>query len=164
MRIETVTSETFELVLPLIADYQRFYEATPDEARNRAHFSRLLGSHAEGIQFVALDDGGALGFATLYFPLGSVSARVNCLMNDLYTIPAARGKGIGRALILHSLAYAKEHGFSSIYWQTAQSNARAQRLYESLPATRGAWYTYTLPVSEVESRIEDRGSRIEDRG
>jgi GNAT superfamily N-acetyltransferase len=96
---------------------------------------------------VALDDdGSALGFATLYYPLGSVSARVNCLMNDLYTVPAARGKGVGRALILHCLAYAKQHGFGSIYWQTALSNAPAQRLYDSLPTTRTAWYTYTLPV------------------
>jgi ribosomal protein S18 acetylase RimI-like enzyme len=147
MYIETVDAETFELILPLIADYQRFYEATPDEARNRAHFGRLLADQSQGIQFVALDDErNALGFATLYYPLGSVAARVNCLMNDLYTIPAARGKGVGRALILHCLAYAKAHGFGSIYWQTAQTNTRAQRLYDSLPTTRNAWYTYTLPV------------------
>jgi ribosomal protein S18 acetylase RimI-like enzyme len=147
MRIETVTPATFEQVLPLIADYQRFYEATPDEARNRAHFGRLLEDHNLGIQFVALGDAGqVLGFATIYFPLGSVSARVNCLMNDLYTIPEARGQGVGRALILHCLAYAREQGFESIYWQTAQSNARAQRLYDSLPTRRSAWYTYTLPI------------------
>ena len=149
MRIQTVTAATFEQVLPLIADYQRFYEATPDEARNRAHFARLLDNHGLGIQFVALDDAGAaLGFATIYFPLGSVSARVNCLMNDLYTIPEARGQGVGRALILHCLAYARAQGFDSIFWQTAQSNERAQRLYDSLPTTRTAWYTYTLPAAD----------------
>ena len=147
MHIETVTPATFEQVLPLIADYQRFYQATPDEARNRGHFAKLLDDHNLGAQFVALDHTGqALGFATIYFPLGSVSARVNCLMNDLYTIPEARGQGIGRALILHCLAYAREHGFDSIFWQTAQSNERAQRLYDSLPTTRSAWYTYTLPT------------------
>src|SRR5262245_53082417 len=155
MRIETVSAATFELVLPLIADYQRFYEATPDHARNRSHFAQFQEDHSQGIQFVALDETDrALGFATLYFPFGSVSARVNCLMNDLYAIPEARGQGVGRALILHCLAYARDHGFSSIYWQTAQSNARAQRLYDSLPTTRSAWYTYTLPT---ELKIEDRG-------
>ena len=149
MRIETVTAATFEQVLPLIADYQRFYEATPDQARNRSHFAQFLADHSQGIQFVALDDAGrAVGFATLYFPFGSVSARMNCLMNDLYTIPEARGLGIGRALILHCLAYAREHGFGSIYWQTAQSNTQAQRLYDSLPTTRSAWFTYTLPVEQ----------------
>ena len=43
-------------MLPLIAGYQRFYKAEPDEARNRAHFARLLDDHDAGIQFVALDE------------------------------------------------------------------------------------------------------------
>jgi len=150
MHIETVTAATFELVLPLIAAYQRFYEATPDEARNRAHFSQFLGDHTNGIQFIALDSGAALGFATLYFPFSSVSARVTCLMNDLFTVPEARGRGVGRALIGHCLRYAGERGFSGIWWQTAQSNTTAQRLYESVGASRSAWYTYTLPVAGEE--------------
>jgi ribosomal protein S18 acetylase RimI-like enzyme len=150
MQIETVTPATFELVLPLIAAYQRFYEAVPDETRNRAHFAQFLDDHSQGIQFVALDDArSALGFATLYFPFSSVSAQVRCLMNDLYTVPETRGQGVGRALILHCLAYAQERGHSSIYWQTAQSNTTAQRLYDSLNTTRSAWYTYTLPVREA---------------
>jgi ribosomal protein S18 acetylase RimI-like enzyme len=150
VRIETVTAATFEAVLPLIADYQRFYRATPDEARNRAHFGRLLTDHNAGIQFVALDDEGRpLGFATLYFPLSSVSAQVRCLLNDLYTVPAARGQGVGRALIAHCLAHARALGYTSIFWQTEQSNTTAQRLYDSLPTTRTAWYTYTLPVEEA---------------
>jgi GNAT superfamily N-acetyltransferase len=150
MRIETVTADTFELILPLIADYQRFYEAEPDQARNRAHFSQFLEHHDKGIQFVALDENGqALGFATLYFPMGSVTPGVYCLMNDLFTIPAARGQGVGRALILHCLDYAKAHGFSRISWQTAQTKERAQRLYNSLPTTYRVWLGYTLPVSEI---------------
>ena len=134
MRIETVTPATFELILPLIAAYQRFYHAEPDEARNRAHFGRLLDDHAAGLQFVALDEAGsALGFATLYFPLASVTPGSACLMNDLYVVPAARGQAIGRSLILHCLRYAREHGFHEIKWQTALDNHTAQRLYDSLP-------------------------------
>lgn len=145
MRIETVAPETFELVLPLIADYQRFYRATPDEARNRAHFSRFLHDHARGIQFVALgEQGQALGFATIYIALGSVSAGEYCLMNDLFTVPAARGQGVGRALIQHCLAYAQSRGFGAIEWQTALDNNTAQRLYDSLPTKRTGWYTYEL--------------------
>jgi GNAT superfamily N-acetyltransferase len=149
MQIETVTAQTFERVLPLIAGYQRFYKAEPDEARNRAHFGRLLDNHDIGIQFVALDEAGqALGFATLYFPLGSVRPGVACLMNDLFVVPEQRGRGIGRALIVHCLSYAKAHGFSNIHWQTALDNHTAQRLYDSLPTTRSGWYTYRLESAE----------------
>jgi ribosomal protein S18 acetylase RimI-like enzyme len=149
MRIETVTAQTFERVLPLIADYQRFYKAEPDEARNREHFARLLNDRRAGIQFVALGEAGqALGFATLYFPLGSVTPGVACLMNDLFVVPGARGQGIGRALILHCLGYAKAEGFHKIHWQTALDNHTAQRLYDSLPTTRSGWYTYSLDVDD----------------
>ncbi len=149
MQIETVTAQTFERVLPLIAGYQRFYKAEPDEARNRAHFGQLLNDHAAGIQFVALDEAGrALGFATLYFPLGSVTPGVACLMNDLFVVPEARSQGIGRALIRHCLSYAKAHGFPKIHWQTALDNHTAQRLYDSLPTTRSGWYTYRLEAEE----------------
>ena len=149
MQIETVTAQTFERVLPLIAGYQRFYKAEPDEARNRAHFGHLLDDHNAGIQFVALDEAGlALGFATLYFPLGSVTPGVACLMNDLFVVPETRGQGIGRALILHCLRYANAHGFPKIHWQTALDNHTAQRLYDSLPTTRSGWYTYRLEAGE----------------
>ena len=51
-------------MLPLIAGYQRFYKAEPDESRNRAHFGRLLDDHDAGIQFVALNEPGqAQGFS-----------------------------------------------------------------------------------------------------
>ena len=145
MHIETVSQATFERVLPLIAAYQHFYEAVPDEQRNRAHFAQFLHDQANGIQFVALGDAGqALGFATLYFPMGSVTPGQYCLMNDLFAVPEARGQGVGRALILHCLRYAQSRGFSKISWQTALTNATAQRLYDSLPTTRSGWYTYTL--------------------
>jgi ribosomal protein S18 acetylase RimI-like enzyme len=151
MQIETVTAATFEQVLPLIAAYQRFYEAVPDERRNRAHFGQFIGDSARGIQFVALDDAGqAIGFATLYFPMGSVTPGPYCLMNDLFTVPAVRGQGVGRALILHCLAYAQARGFDKIAWQTALSNATAQRLYDSLPTTRSGWYTYTLRAGDID--------------
>ncbi|MEO7911676.1 MAG: GNAT family N-acetyltransferase [Roseiflexaceae bacterium] len=149
MHIETVTAQTFERVLPLIAAYQRFYKAEPEQTRNRAHFGRLLADHDAGIQFVALgDDDQALGFATLYFPLGSVTPGVACLMNDLFVVPETRSQGIGRALILHCLSYAKAHGFAKIHWQTALDNHTAQRLYDSLPTTRSGWYTYRLEAGE----------------
>lgn len=147
MKINTVTAANFETVLPLIADYQRFYGAEPDEARNRAHFSRFLTDNREGILFVAKNEiGEALGFATIYFTFSSVRARRECLMNDLYVVPETRGQGIGRALIAHCAAYAKFQGFASIHWRTAPTNHTAQRLYNSTGAVQEKWYEYVLPV------------------
>ncbi len=147
MQIETVTAATLEKVLPLIAEYQMYLQAQPDEARNRAHFSQFLTDHSRGIQFVALDDkGNALGFATLYFPFSSVRACVDCLMNDLFTLPAARGQGIGRALVQHCHHYAQTHGYDGLHWITEKTNVPSQRFYAAIGAKYSEWYEYVLPT------------------
>ena len=56
MRIERVTPDSVWLILPLVSAYQRFYQAEPDEHRNRKHFSLVLGDPALSVGFVALDD------------------------------------------------------------------------------------------------------------
>jgi len=147
MKIETVTAENLAEVLPLVAAYQQFYEATPDEERNRRHFGRFLEDHTQGILFLARGpDGAPWGMATLYFTNSSVRACVQCLMNDLYVVPQSRGQGVGRALIEHCREYARQRGYDAIVWTTAMSNATAQRLYDSLPSTRSEWLHYRLPT------------------
>ncbi len=148
MRIERVTDETFEAVLGVVAEYQAFYEATPDAERNRAHFGGFLENPSEGVQFVALtEERQPIGFATLYFPYSSVSAGKQCVMNDLYVSPEARGRGVGLALIKHCQNYAREHEYLELSWETRQANEQAQRLYARTGAERTAWYVYTLPVA-----------------
>jgi len=146
MEIHPVQADTLDLLLALFADYQRFYRATPDEARNRAFLTRLLADPSLGAQYLAIEETRPLGFATLYHPLSSVSARPYCLLNDLYVVSGARGRGIGQALLQRAREHAATHGFAVLSWQTEQSNVTAQRLYDQLEATRSAWFTYSLPT------------------
>jgi len=147
MHIETVIAENFSEVLPLVAAYQEFYRAVPDAQRNRRHFSKFLDDHSQGILFLArADDGAALGFATLYFTNSSARAVVQCLMNDLFVVPAARGQGIGRALIEHCREHARKLGYDALVWTTAMSNATAQRLYDGIGGERSEWLHYRLPT------------------
>ncbi len=148
MRIERVTSDSVGRILPLLAAYQRFYRTEPDEARNRDHFLRVLADPSVAVQFVALEETlGPVGFATLYFPLSSVTAGSYCLLNDLYVDPTSRGRGTGRALIERCRLHAFEVGYASVQWQTEQSNADAQRLYDRMGAEQGGWYSYILSTA-----------------
>ncbi|WP_102127943.1 GNAT family N-acetyltransferase [Deinococcus planocerae] len=146
MQIQTADPSHLDLLLPLFAAYQRFYRAQPDEARNRAFLARLLATLDLGVQYLALGNQGPLGFATLYFPLSSVSAQPSCLLNDLFVIPKARGAGTGRALIERARQHAAEARYATLRWQTEQANETAQRLYDGLGTTRTAWFTYSLPT------------------
>ena len=148
--IVPVTLANLEQVLPLIAEYQRFYKVEPDETRNRIHFGRLATAPSQGAQWLALDsDGTAVGFVTAYRVLSSTLAVERCLLNDLYVVPTVRGRGIGRQLIVHCGTWAVAQGYNGVYWRTAEDNQTAQRLYESLPTTRRTWIDYTLDAKAL---------------
>jgi GNAT superfamily N-acetyltransferase len=145
IEIAPVAAEEFELVLPLIASYQRFYEVEEiDEERNRAFFRRFLAPSEDGLLLGARQQGEIVGFACLYWHLSSLSAAETVLMNDLFVSEAARGHGAGRALIEASAAVARERGAAHLEWATAPDNLTAQRLYDSTGAQRSEWVEYEL--------------------
>jgi GNAT superfamily N-acetyltransferase len=60
-----------------------------------------------------------------------------CYLQDLFTAPEARGKGVGRALIAAVTEWARAQECSRVYWQTMDSNATARRLYDRVAVHRG---------------------------
>jgi GNAT superfamily N-acetyltransferase len=145
MRIEPISEGQFERLLPLIAAYQRFYEAEQiDEERNRAFFARFIAPSEDGVLLGAWGGDELVGYACLYWHFSSTWAAETILMNDLYVDPDSRGEGVGRALIEASAAVARERGAHCLEWMTAPDNKTAQRLYDSTGAERSEWVEYEL--------------------
>ena len=99
--IVRVRAEHLTQLLPLMRAYCEFYEASPSDKALRGLTQALLDDpDRAGIQLLARDrDRQAIGFATIFWTFSTLSAAPIGLMNDLYVAPAARGRGIGRALI-----------------------------------------------------------------
>jgi GNAT superfamily N-acetyltransferase len=146
IRVEPLKEADFEQVLPLIAGYQQFYLAEPDEERNRTFFWRFLAPSDDGLLLGAWKDDELVGFATLYWTFSSTHAAEAALMNDLFVADGHRGEGIGQALIEASVAAARERGMRHLEWFTALDNETAQRLYERTGAERSGWYNYEIPI------------------
>jgi GNAT superfamily N-acetyltransferase len=60
-----------------------------------------------------------------------------CYLQDLFTLPLARGKGVARALIAEVEHWAREQGCARVYWLTQSSNQTARRLYDQVAENRG---------------------------
>jgi GNAT superfamily N-acetyltransferase len=145
VEVRPIRPEELEDALPLIAGYQTFYGAAPDEDRNRRFFSRFLHPSDEGLLLGAWVGHALVGFATLYWFFSSTKAADAVLMNDLFVRADVRGGGIGRALIASALDEARKRGAAHLEWLTAPDNAVAQRLYDSVPgAGRSTWIAYEI--------------------
>jgi GNAT superfamily N-acetyltransferase len=145
LEIAPIETAGYERLLPLIAAYQRFYEAEEiDEERNRAFFRRFLAPSEDGLLLGAHDGVELVGYACLYWHFSSTRALETVLMNDLFVSEPARGRGVGRALIEASAAVARERGAAQLEWSTAPDNHTAQRLYDGTGAERSEWVEYEL--------------------
>jgi ribosomal protein S18 acetylase RimI-like enzyme len=95
--------------------------------------------NGEAVIFLALEEAGAkehsrmaLGFTLLYPTWSSLSQRRWWNLNDLYVVPAARKRGVARALMERARRLAEETGASGLGLETAKDNFPAQKLYEQL--------------------------------
>jgi GNAT superfamily N-acetyltransferase len=149
IRIDPIEPGQLEQLLPLVADYQRFYEVEEvDAERNRAFFARFLAPSEDGMLLGAWQEQALAGFACLYWHFSSLVAAETVLMNDLYVVERFRSQGVGRALIEASAAVARGRGAHRLEWATQPSNATAQRLYDSTGAERSEWVEYELSLDD----------------
>lgn len=157
LRIAPVAAGELQELLPLIAAYQRFYEVEDvDDERNRAFFSRFLAPSEDGLLLGAwgaaeseAQGGGReelLGYACLYWHFTSLVPAETVLMNDLYVVESARGRGVGRALIEAGAAVGRERGAHLLQWVTGPDNKTAQRLYDTTGAKREPAIEYELEL------------------
>lgn len=137
-------------VAHLFEAYRGFYGQPSNLPQSRAFIAERIALDESAI-FLALDDSGdALGFVQLYPTFSSIDAHRTWLLSDLFTTPAARGRGVGTLLMNTARAFALSTGAKGLVLETATDNFGAQRLYESLGYVRDTgYYTYCLDLKEV---------------
>ncbi len=111
--------------------YLEFYESSVPEEVYRTTFARLLDpARTQQNGLLALRDGQAAGLVHYIFHPHNWRLEDVCYLQDLYTDPAFRGGGVGRALIEAVYAAADERGAPSVYWLTQDFNETARVLYD----------------------------------
>ena len=121
----------------LWAQYLAFYEVALTPEVTAATWARLMDPASPVKMRLALVDGVPVGFAIhLHHPSTWVLSE-DCYLEDLFLAPAARGQGIGRALIDDLIALARARGWHRLYWHTDEENETARKLYDTYVQTDG---------------------------
>jgi GNAT superfamily N-acetyltransferase len=149
LTIRTVDRKDYARWLPLWDGYNAFYGRSGPTALPQAvtdmTWSRFFDAYEPVHALVAESDGELLGLVHYLFHRATTTIAPLCYLNDLFTTHAARGKGVGRALIETVYDEARRAGAARVYWLTHETNATAQSLYDKV-AEKSGFIVYRKPL------------------
>jgi len=115
-----------------LAEYERLsHEVTADEAQLRA---TLFGERPAAEVLLAELGGAAVGFALFFPSYSTFLAKPGLYLEDLFVRPAARGRGVGLALMSALARLAVARGYGRFEWSVLDWNEPALRFYAALGA------------------------------
>jgi GNAT superfamily N-acetyltransferase len=112
------------------------YEKEPDavEATEQLLADALFGAAPVAFCHVAEVDGDVVGFALWYVTFSTWKGRPGLWLEDLFVRPAARGSGLGKALLQALAQICVERGYARFEWWVLDWNVDAQGFYRSIGA------------------------------
>jgi GNAT superfamily N-acetyltransferase len=141
LTIRLVTRQDYDQWLPLWEGYNAFYGRSGATALSpeitRMTWARFFDAHEPVHGLVAESGGQLLGLTHYLFHRSTTAIEPVCYLQDLFTDEAARGKGVGRALITAVYEQARRAGSRRVYWQTHETNHTAQQLYNKVAEHSG---------------------------
>lgn len=117
-------------VARLLGEFRDWWgKSTPTDREFEASVERVTAA-GDGEYLLAFDGGGeAVGVCQLRYRWGIWTSAPDCWLEDLYVREAARGAGLGRALVDASVERARERGCRRIELDVNEDNAAAIGLY-----------------------------------
>jgi GNAT superfamily N-acetyltransferase len=123
------------------------YERAPDAVEvTVAELTRQLGSERPPFECLLAElDGEAVGFALYFASYSTWRGRAGIYLEDLFVLPEARGRGIGRRLLRELATVAAARGCGRLEWAVLDWNQPAIDFYLGLGAEAlDEWTTYRL--------------------
>lgn len=144
--IRPATRADLPLIAALIrelADYEKLaHEVRFDEAVLE---TKLFGERPYAEVVVGELDGTAQGFALFFHNFSTFEGKPGIYLEDLFVRPAARGSGLGKALLAYLAALAVERDCARLEWSVLDWNAPAIGFYRKLGARAlDEWTTMRL--------------------
>lgn len=126
---------------PLWDGYNAFYgrsgaTALP-EPITQATWRRFFDTGEPVHALVGVHEGRVVSLAHYLYHRSTTRLHDVCYLQDLFTAPELRGRGVGRRLIHSVYDAARATGCSRVYWHTQTTNGPGRALYDKVAAHHG---------------------------
>ena len=144
------------VILQLIRDLAT-YERAPDDvvATEKGLREVLFGSEPSAKVVLALCGAEPVGFAVFFFNFSTWLGKPGLYLEDLFIKPEMRGRGYGRALLVHLAQIARRRGCGRMEWAVLDWNEPAIQFYRRLGAAPNEeWTVYRLTTDGIRKLAE----------
>jgi GNAT superfamily N-acetyltransferase len=142
----------WELILALAA----YEKMVPRVTGSAAQLAEDLFGGRLWLECLVAEEAGALkGYALFYPTYSSFRTQPMMWLEDLFVLPATRGRGVGRALLAAVAEAALARGCWRLDWNVLDWNEPSIRFYEHLGATRHNtdWYQFGLDEGRLKALV-----------
>ena len=115
-----------------LAEFER--EADKVVATEALLHEAMFGERPVAEAVMAERDGESLGMALFFHNFSTWTGWRGLYLEDLYVTPAARGSGVGKALLSHLAAIAVDRGCTRFEWAVLNWNQKAIDFYKAMGA------------------------------
>ena len=158
IRIEKARASDVPLILSFVrelAEYERSSDkvvATEENLRDA-----LFGERKVAEAVIAYTGEEPAGVALFFHNFSTWTGVHGLYLEDLYVRPHLRGRGVGRALLAHLAALARERGCARFEWAVLDWNEPAIKFYKTLGAKPSEGWTLYRMTGDALERLASEG-------
>lgn len=135
LSIRPATRADLPLIAQLIRDLAKYEKLAHAVRFDEAVLAdKLFGARPYAEVVIGECDGQAQGFALFFHNFSTFEGKPGIYLEDLFVRPAARGLGLGKALLSHLAKLALERDCARLEWSVLDWNAPAIGFYRKLGA------------------------------
>lgn len=166
MQSEEMTERNFEIrdadvaeipiIMQLIRDLATYERAPNDVIATEEDLREVLfGAEPAAKVVIGFEDTAPVGFAVYFFNFSTWLGRPGLYLEDLFVKPEMRGRGYGRALLVHLAKIARDHNCGRMEWAVLTWNDPAIEFYKKLGAMPlDSWRIFRLTKDEIGKLAE----------
>jgi GNAT superfamily N-acetyltransferase len=147
------------LILRLVHELAEYEKLTHEvQATEGMIDETLFGPSPRAFCDIAEWDGEPVGQALWFYNYSTFSGRHGIFLEDLYVQPKARGKGIGKALLIHLARRCVEENLTRFEWSVLDWNTPSIEFYKSQGAVMMDGWTGCRVTGDALIRLAGQGA------